>query len=489
MLDIVDQPNYSNCGRMSPPRPTTLMLDNGQAMEFDNDLRDIENNPVILSSTHMPRNRKKKKRAADIPVKKFKDLYQHTGEVLGNGAYASVQTYRNIDSNKEYAVKIILKDNMRCRSKVFKEIEIFHVCRGEDSILQLHEYFEEEDRFYLVFEKMPGGTLLQNIEQRGHLTEREAGLVIQAIAKALDFLHSKGIAHRDLKPDNILCEKRDDVVPIRICDFDLASGIPVSSEKDSCKTPELLTPVGSAEYMAPEVVDAWVGESFSYDKKCDLWSLGIILYIMLCGYPPFYGQCGDDCGWERGENCSSCQEMLFTSIQDGFYEFPDSEWSTVSEDAKDLIRHLLVREPRKRYSAQEVLEHPWVRCPPASTPLATPRILVRNNSTKDLESFAEAAISINRMMQQHLIINEPPSSFFIRKEDILDEGLESDEIQNEDEEDNSSVPSFRLSPPCSNLAMRRQPQGMRISVGSSGFESGGSLPNSQSSLGGELLLL
>lgn len=98
---------------------------------------------------------------------------------------------------------------------------------------------------------------------------------------------------------------------------------------------------------------------------------------MLCGYPPFYGQCGDDCGWEKGENCSACQEMLFTSIQDGFFEFPDSEWSTVSEDAKDLIRHLLVRDPRKRYSAQEVLEHPWVRYPPAATPLATPRILVR----------------------------------------------------------------------------------------------------------------
>lgn len=90
-------------------------------------------------------------------------------------------------------------------------------------------------------------------------------------------IYFSGIAHRDLKPENILCEKWDEVVPIRICDFDLASGIPVSSEKDSCKTPELLTPVGSAEYMAPEVVDAWVGESFSYDKKCDLWSLGIIL--------------------------------------------------------------------------------------------------------------------------------------------------------------------------------------------------------------------
>ena len=98
---------------------------------------------------------------------------------------------------------------------------------------------------------------------------------------------------------------------------------------------------------------------------------------MLCGYPPFYGQCGDDCGWERGENCSSCQEMLFSSIQDGFYEFPDGEWSAISEEAKDLIRHLLVRDPRQRYSAVEVLEHPWVSRPPAATPLATPRILTR----------------------------------------------------------------------------------------------------------------
>lgn len=98
------------------------------------------------------------------------------------------------------------------------------------------------------------------------------------------------------------------LVPIKICDFDLGSGIPVHSEEsDPVTTPELQTPVGSAEYMAPEVVDAWVGEAFSYDKKCDLWSLGIILYIMLCGYPPFYGQCGEDCGWERGETCHNCQ--------------------------------------------------------------------------------------------------------------------------------------------------------------------------------------
>ncbi|XP_052774614.1 MAP kinase-interacting serine/threonine-protein kinase 1-like [Mya arenaria] len=496
MLDIVVDSNPIMTGRLSPPRPSTLMLDNGQEMDLDMEMLDEEynfnNNNNNTSRTTQQRNRKKKKRAADIPVKKFIDLYKPTGEILGNGAYAAVRTYRNIESGKEYAVKEIQKDTIRSRSKVFKEIEIFHVCRGQDSILQMHEYFEEEEAFYLVFEKIPGGTLLGNIEQRGQLNELEASQVVHCIAKALHFLHSKGIAHRDLKPENILCEQWDEVVPIRICDFDLASGIPLSSDKDSCKTPELLTPVGSAEYMAPEVVDAWVGESFSYDKKCDLWSLGIILYIMLCGYPPFYGQCGSDCGWERGEMCSLCQEMLFTSIQDSFYEFPEAEWSNVSEEAKDLIRHLLVRNPSERYSAAEVLRHQWIVSPPAATPLATPKILTRNNSTKDLESFADTAISINRMMQQHLIISEPPK-FFIR-DDAFDEGLElNDEIQNDDNDDEDdgfcdlNMPSFRLSPPCSELARRRQPLEARISIGSSGFESGSSLPNSQSSTGGLIM--
>ena len=98
---------------------------------------------------------------------------------------------------------------------------------------------------------------------------------------------------------------------------------------------------------------------------------------MLCGYPPFYGQCGSECGWERGEMCSNCQEMLFTTIQEGLYEFPEEEWSSVTEEAKDLIGNLLVREPSKRYSAAQVLKHPWITVPPEATPLATPRILTR----------------------------------------------------------------------------------------------------------------
>lgn len=119
--------------------------------------------------------------------------------------------------------------------------------------------------------------------------------------------------------------------------------------------------VGSAEFMAPEVVDLFVGESNYYDKRCDLWSLGVIAYILLCGYPPFSGNCEQDCGWNRGENCRTCQELLFESIQEGRFNFPERDWSDVSDEAKDLIRGLLVKEAPKRLSAQAVLGHSWIK--------------------------------------------------------------------------------------------------------------------------------
>lgn len=425
-------------------RPNSLMLDNVINMDAEllhNNLNDNDCNENENNSVHRTNSKKKKRRAAMIAVKNFIDLYKPTGEILGQGSYATVRTYVHIQTKKEYAVKIIEKNHVRSRNKVFKEIEIFHHCQGHENILQLIEYFEEDDRFFLVFDKMEGGTLLANIERRGHLTEREASIIVRDIANALNHIHHKGIAHRDLKPENILCGRNGELVPIKICDFDLGSGIPVHSEEsDPVTTPELQTPVGSAEYMAPEVVDAWVGEAFSYDKKCDLWSLGIILYIMLCGYPPFYGQCGEECGWERGETCHNCQESLFTRIQEGIYDFPESEWCDISDEAKDLIKHLLVRDARTRYSAMDVLRDPWVVQPPAATPLATPRILTRNNSTKDLESFAETAISINRMMQQHLAISEQRTRGFGKYQST----------------DSSSV-KFILSPPgSSSLARRRR---------------------------------
>ncbi|CAG0894554.1 unnamed protein product [Darwinula stevensoni] len=178
------------------------------------------------------------------------------------------------------------------RNRVFKEIEIFHHCQGHSNIIQLIEYFEEEDRFYLIFEKITGGPLLAHIQRRIHFTEHEASLITRDLASALAFLHKKGIAHRDLKPENVLCQNPDSLCPVKICDFDLGSGVKFNSTYTSfVSTPELLTPVGSAEYMAPEIVEAFNGrgEATVYDKRCDLWSLGVIAYILLCGYPPFYG--------------------------------------------------------------------------------------------------------------------------------------------------------------------------------------------------------
>lgn len=348
------------------------------------------------------RNRKKKKRnrATDSFTGHFEDLYQLTGEALGEGAYAKVQTCRSLINNKEYAVKVIEKTANHSRNRVFKEVEILYQCQGHKNILELIEFFEEDDKFYLVFDKMRGGSVLSQIQQRGHLSEREASEVVQDIASALHFLHSKGIAHRDLKPENVLCEHSNHLSPVRVCDFDLGSGIRLSSACTPVTTPELLTPCGSAEFMAPEVVEAFSEEASIYDKRCDLWSLGVLLYIMLSGSPPFVGNCGLDCGWDRGEPCLACQTMLFGSIQAGRYSFPDKDWAHVSVDAKDLISHLLQPDAKARLSAKQVLQHPWVAGHASQQILTTPQLLLRNTSAKDLTNFASEALAMTRRLEQ-----------------------------------------------------------------------------------------
>ncbi|XP_043490480.1 MAP kinase-interacting serine/threonine-protein kinase 1-like isoform X1 [Polistes fuscatus] len=358
------------------------------------------------------RKRRRKKRSGSSFVSTcFQDLYKLTGEVLGEGAYASVQSCTSLYTDLEYAVKIIDKIPGHARARVFKEVETFHHCQGHPNIIQLIEFFEDEEKFYLVFEKINGGQLLNRIQERVHFSEREASQIVREIASALNFLHKKGIAHRDLKPENILCVYPDKLIPIKVCDFDLGSGIKFNNSLSSpVATPQLLTPVGSAEFMAPEVVEAFIGETNYYDKRCDLWSLGVIMYILLCGYPPFYGNCGTDCGWQRGENCQACQELLFTSIQEGRYEFPDKEWRHISEDAKDLIRGLLVKEAHQRLSAECILKHPWINPGPSSVDnseqsLITPHIIRRNNSARELSAFAESAMAVNRVVLQHFSIN------------------------------------------------------------------------------------
>jgi serine/threonine protein kinase len=365
----------------------------------------------IRHKEEMKKKRRKKKRtSSSLQSSTFQELYKLTGEILGEGAYASVQTCINIYTELEYAVKIIDKIPGHARARVFREVETFHHCQGHPGILQLIEFFEDEDKFYLVFEKINGGPLLTRIQEHVCFSEHEAAQIIKEIASGLDFLHKKGIAHRDLKPENILCVNEDQLCPIKICDFDLGSGIKFTSDfTDEACTPQLLTPVGSAEFMAPEVVELFVGEANYYDKRCDLWSLGVIAYILLCGYPPFSGNCEQECGWNRGENCRSCQELLFESIQTGRFSFPEIEWTNVSSDAKDLICKLLVKEAPKRLSAEAVLNHPWIKMVEDTEDkiekrhraLKTPGIIRRNQSARELSNFAESAMAVKRVILQH----------------------------------------------------------------------------------------
>ncbi|KAK2835631.1 hypothetical protein Q5P01_016115 [Channa striata] len=378
------------------------------------------------------RKKKKRTRATDSFTGTFDDLYKLTDEVLGQGAYAKVQGCTSLQNGKEFAVKIIEKSAGHSRSRVFREVETLYQCQGNKNILELIQFFEDSSCFYLVFEKLCGGSILTHIQNRKHFDELEASKVVRDIAQALDFLHTKGIAHRDLKLENILCEYTDRVSPVKICDFDLGSGVKLSSACTPITTPELTTPCGSAEYMAPEVVEVFTDEASFYDKRCDLWSLGVILYILLSGSPPFTGHCGTDCGWDRGETCRTCfQSHLFESIQQGMYEFPDKDWAHITDGAKDLISKLLVRDATLRLSAAQVLNHPWVQGNAPERGLPTPHVLQRNSSTKDLTQFAAEAMAFNRQLSQH-------------DEQLQDSG--------------AIVCSMRLSPPSNSRLARRRAQ-------------------------------
>merc|ERR1712227_849277 len=373
----------------------------------------VDEEKMSVDSVNIPPRRKKKKK----PMSKFvgttfADLYKLSGDILGEGSSGVVQSCKSVFTGVEYAVKIIeKKPGTFVRRKLLKEIEIYHMCQGQKNITQLVEFFEEDDKVYLVFEKLHGGPLLEHIQRRKFLTESEASNIIRHLAEALMFLHSRGIAHRDLKPDNVLCVSSEDTENVKLCDFDLCSD-PVSQQ--TMTTPTLSTPVGSLEYMAPEVVNTflddeelddynedWDDESLRYNKKCDIWSLGVIAYILLCGYAPFQGNCGQFCGWERGDKCNDCQDLLFSNIKQCNVIFPNQQWAGISDQAKDLIKKLLVKDSSIRLTAEQVLSHPWITSQrsTSSVILHTPIMLNQHQeSIKKLDEFATKIMEANRAL-------------------------------------------------------------------------------------------
>eukprot|EP01130_Rhizamoeba_saxonica_P000005 TRINITY_DN0_c2_g1_i2.p1 TRINITY_DN0_c2_g1~~TRINITY_DN0_c2_g1_i2.p1 ORF type:complete len:266 (+),score=80.95 TRINITY_DN0_c2_g1_i2:428-1225(+) len=245
-----------------------------------------------------------------------------------------------------------------------REIEIMKKV-DHPHVLKLHEIYEDKEKVYIVMELVPGSELFDRIVDKGYYSERNAINIVKQILSAVCYLHEVGIAHRDLKPENLLCSGTDEDEIVKIADFGLS--------KIFSGDEELMTSCGTPGYVAPEVLMCE-----SYDKSVDMWGIGIITYILLAGYPPFYA-----------ENDTA----LFEKIMNAEYDFDDECWDDVTDEAKDFIEHLLVKEPSERFTAEESLEHPWLTTDAADTPLKIGQRMSEYNSTRKERGYREDSIA------------------------------------------------------------------------------------------------
>jgi len=257
------------------------------------------------------------------------------GDEIGKGGFSIVYHADKKKGGEEFAVKKIEKKKVEGDDikLLRREIQIMKKL-NHANILKLFEVYEDDDSFYLVMELVKGKELFDKIVERGMYSERDAANIIAQVVSAVDYLHENGIAHRDLKPENLLVEGEEEDSIVKIADFGFAKSFGGDTGE------KLMTSCGSPGYVAPEILTAE-----SYDKSVDMWSVGVILYILLSGYPPFY---------------ADSAPALFKKIMDVKYDFDDSVWDDISDSAKDLIRNLLVKDPSKRFTAQQCLTHAWI---------------------------------------------------------------------------------------------------------------------------------
>ncbi|XP_077671286.1 calcium/calmodulin-dependent protein kinase type II subunit delta isoform X7 [Eretmochelys imbricata] len=264
---------------------------------------------------------------------RFTDEYQ-LFEELGKGAFSVVRRCVKIPTGQEYAAKIINTKKLSARDHQKLEREA-RICRllKHPNIVRLHDSISEEGFHYLVFDLVTGGELFEDIVAREYYSEADASHCIQQILEAVLHCHQMGVVHRDLKPENLLLASKSKGAAVKLADFGLA--IEVQGEQQAW-----FGFAGTPGYLSPEVL-----RKDPYGKPVDMWACGVILYILLVGYPPF---------WDED------QHRLYQQIKAGAYDFPSPEWDTVTPEAKDLINKMLTINPAKRITASEALKHPWI---------------------------------------------------------------------------------------------------------------------------------
>ncbi|XP_054898754.1 calcium/calmodulin-dependent protein kinase type II subunit gamma isoform X14 [Poeciliopsis prolifica] len=264
---------------------------------------------------------------------RFTDEYQ-LYEELGKGAFSVVRRCVKKSSGQEYAAKIINTKKLSARDHQKLEREA-RICRllKHPNIVRLHDSISEEGFHYLVFDLVTGGELFEDIVAREYYSEADASHCISQILESVNHIHQHDIVHRDLKPENLLLASKMKGAAVKLADFGLA--IEVQGEQQAW-----FGFAGTPGYLSPEVL-----RKDPYGKPVDIWACGVILYILLVGYPPF---------WDED------QHKLYQQIKAGAYDFPSPEWDTVTPEAKNLINQMLTINPAKRITAEQALKHPWV---------------------------------------------------------------------------------------------------------------------------------
>ena len=267
--------------------------------------------------------------------------YHVDPRVLGTGHHGSVRECIDRVTGRRYAVKSIRKSDPAVKpGGLAREIVLLQEMKHR-SIVQLVDVYEDAEYVHLVTDLCEGGELFDKIVEKSSdgddgapcFEEDEAARMIHQILAAVSYMHERGVVHRDLKPENVLLESGDEGSPIKIIDFGL------SRKHDVRREPPMSTIVGTPYYIAPEVLRK------KYDKSCDLWSVGVIAYILLCGYPPFNG---------------TNNAEVHAAVRRGRYSFPSADWSLTSSEARDFVRRLLQRDPRNRMTVDQALSHPWI---------------------------------------------------------------------------------------------------------------------------------
>jgi serine/threonine protein kinase len=254
---------------------------------------------------------------------------------LGKGASGRVVKGTRRKDGLQVAVKIVLQSTLDEKAQHLLVNEVISLKKlNHQNVVKLYDIFEDAFHFYIIMELVTGGELFERVVKKTFYAESDARELCRTILNGLQHCHSKNVVHRDLKPENMLMASPNDDVNIKICDFGFSE-----TDSDNSLSGYMGTPI----YMAPEVI---AYDTF-YGKPIDMWSFGVIVYVVLAGYPPFY------------DNDTKVQEEQICNAR---YVFHEDFWKDVSEEARDFVRCLLMVDPAKRMTADTALKHPWVCC-------------------------------------------------------------------------------------------------------------------------------